>query len=169
MNLGLSDLLKSNFNNVNPLERPLINIENIPNSNWIAGFVIGEGNFDIRIAQQSSNKIGYRVQLRFRISQHERDLKLMESLIKYLGCGKIYKYTNQSAIVLTIFKFSDIYNVIIPFFKKNPLLGVKQLDYLDWCQVAKLINEGYHLTLEGFNFIRKIKLGMNTGRKFNNT
>jgi hypothetical protein len=41
----------------------------------------------------------------------------MESLIKYLGCGKIYKYTNQSAIVLTIFKFSDIYNVIILFFQ----------------------------------------------------
>jgi hypothetical protein len=89
----LSDLLKLYFNNVNQLERPVINIENILNSNWIAGFVTGEGNFDIRIAQQSSNKIGYRVQLRFRISQHEIDLKLMEYLIKYLGCGKIYKYT----------------------------------------------------------------------------
>jgi hypothetical protein len=33
MNLGLSDLLKLYFNNVNQLERPVINIENILNSN----------------------------------------------------------------------------------------------------------------------------------------
>jgi hypothetical protein len=116
------------------------------------------------LTQQSSNNIGYRVQLRFRISQHERDLKLIEVLAKYLGSGKIYKYPGKPAIVLTIFNFSDINNLIIPFFEKNPLLGVKLMDYLDWCKVAKLINKGLHLTEEGFNLIREIKSGMNTGR-----
>jgi len=47
---------------------------------------------------------------------------------------------------LTIFKFSDINNKIIPFFEQNPLLGVKLFDYLDWCKVAKLMNNGSHLT-----------------------
>ena len=78
-------------------------------------------------------------------------------------------------VVLTIFNFSEITDIIIPFFekyskKKNILfflrLGVKQLDYLDWCKIAKLINEGSHLTLEGLNLIRAIKSGMNTGRKY---
>jgi len=27
------------------LVRPVINTENIPNHNWVAGFVTGEGNF----------------------------------------------------------------------------------------------------------------------------
>jgi hypothetical protein len=126
--------------------------------------VTGDGGFDVRLTQQSSNIIGYRVQLRFRISQHERDLKLMEVLAKYLGSGNIYKYPGKPAIVLTIFNFSDINNLIIPFFEKNPLLGVKLMDYLDWCKVAKLINKGLHLTEEGFNLIREIKSGMNTGR-----
>ena len=165
MNLGLSDFLKSEFINFSSIERPVINTENIPDSNWIAGFVTGEGNFDVRIAQQPTNKIGYRVQLRFRISQHERDIVLMESLIKYLGSGKIYKYPGKPAVVLTIFKFSDITNNIIPFFENYPILGVKLLDYLDWCKIAKLISEGSHLTLEGLNLIREIKSGMNTGRK----
>jgi hypothetical protein len=88
----------------------------------------------------------------------------MESLIKYLGSGKIYKYAGKPAVVITIFNFSDITNTIIPFFEKNPLLGVKLLDYIDWCKIAKLMNEGYHLTSEGLNKIREIKSGMNTGR-----
>ena len=100
MNLGLSDFLKSEFLNFSPVKRPVINTENIPDNNWIAGFVSGEGNFDVRITQQLSNKIGTRVQLRFRISQHERDLKLMELLNKYLGSGSIYKYPKQPAIAL---------------------------------------------------------------------
>lgn len=85
MNLGLSDVLKSEFLDFSPVKRPVINTENIPNNNWIAGFVSGDGNFDVRITEQLSNKIGNRVQLRFRISQHERDLKLMELLVTHLG------------------------------------------------------------------------------------
>ena len=69
MNIGLSNFLKAEFNEITPVERPIINTENIPDPNWIAGFVTGEGNFDVRITQQSTNKIGSRVQLRFRISQ----------------------------------------------------------------------------------------------------
>jgi len=40
---------------------------------------------------KSKNKLGYRTRLRFRITQHERDIKLMELLIQYLGTGKIEK------------------------------------------------------------------------------
>jgi hypothetical protein len=90
---------------------------------------------------------------------------LMEYLIKYLGSGKIYKYSGKPAVVLTIFKFPDINNKFIPFFEQNPLLGLKLLDYIDWCKVAKLMNNGSHLTTEGLKKILKIKSGMNKGRK----
>ena len=92
----------------------------------------------------------------------------MKVLVDYLGSGKIYKYSGKPAVVLTIFNFSDLNNLIIPFFDKNPLLGVKLIDYLDWCKVAKLINEGSHLTEEGVILIKEIKSGMNKGRDINN-
>jgi LAGLIDADG endonuclease len=130
MNLGLSDMLKSEFKGYTPIERPIINTENIPDPNWIAGFVSGEGNFSVLILK-STNKIGKRAQLRFRITQHERDLKLMEVLIKYLESGSIYKYPGEPAVSLTIVNFSDITDKIIPLFDKNPLVGVKLYDYLD--------------------------------------
>jgi len=60
-----------------------------------------------------------------------------------------------------ITKFVDLTNKIIALFEQ----GVKYLDFIDFCVVAKLMNEGKHLTIEGFNLIRKIKNKMNTKRK----
>jgi hypothetical protein len=169
MNLGLSNMLKSEFKNYIPIERPIINTKIIADPHWIAGFVSGEGNFDVNITR-STHKIGYRAQLRFSrfATQHERDIKLMGNIAKYLGSGKIYKYPNKSAVSLTIVKLSDLINIVIPFFNKNSLLGVKLFDYLDWCEIAKLMIDGKHLTFEGLDSIRSIKSGMNTGRNFNN-
>ena len=130
MNLGLSDMLKDEFKEYNSVERPIINTEGIPDPNWLSGFVTGEGNFDVNITQ-SNNKLGFRVQLRFRISQHIRDKNLMGLIKIYLGSGSIYKYPSNNAVSLTIVNITDITTTIIPFFEKNPLLGVKLFDYLD--------------------------------------
>nr|YP_009710741.1 LAGLIDADG endonuclease type 1 [Amanita phalloides]QFZ98689.1 LAGLIDADG endonuclease type 1 [Amanita phalloides]WLF85200.1 hypothetical protein [Amanita phalloides] len=164
MNLGLSNMLKSEFKNYIQVEKPLINTETIPDPKWLSGFVSGEGCFDVNISK-STNKLGYRAQLRFRISQHIRDIKLMESISKYLGSGNIYKYPNQEAVSFYIVNLNDLTNIIIPFFNVNPLGGAKLFDYLDWCKIAKLLNDGKHLTVEGLDRIRTIKSKMNTGRK----
>ena len=55
----------------------------------------------------------------------------MENLIKNLGSGEIYRYPKQPAVSLTIVKFSDITDIIIPLFNQNSLVGVKLYDFLD--------------------------------------
>ena len=170
MNLGLSESLKNEFYDLSlsaAVERPVIKTEKIPDPNWISGFVTGDGGFDVNIPK-SNHKIGYRVQLRFRITQHERDIKLMECLINYLDSGQIYKYPDKPAVSLIVVNFSQINNKIIPFFKKYPLHGIKLFDFRDWCKIAKLMSDGKHLTLEGLNIIKTIKSGMNKGRNFTN-
>ncbi|PQE31506.1 LAGLIDADG endonuclease (mitochondrion) protein [Rutstroemia sp. NJR-2017a WRK4] len=124
MNLGLSEMLKSEFAGYTPVERPVINSDNT-----LIEFQ-DLGNFDVRMPSTNS-KLGYRVQLRFRISQHSRDLRLMEKIVEYFGSGKIYKYGGKSAVSLTILDFTDITNIIVPFFNKNPIIGIKLYDYLD--------------------------------------
>jgi len=126
MNWGLSDLLKSNFTNFFPVERPIINTTNIPDPNWLAGFVSGEGCFFVQIKTSKTNKIGHQVQLGFTISQHERDKKLMEILIKFLETGKIYINSKLQAVNLTINKFEDINKIIIPFFNEYQIKGKKK-------------------------------------------
>lgn len=164
MNLGLSNNLKNEFDEFKIYNRPLIQTKNIPDPHWISGFVSGDGSFDINITKDPTAKQNYRVQLRFRITQHSRDIELMNTLTNYLNTGSIYKYPNQKALSLTVVNLSDIINKIIPFFDQNTILGVKQLDYLDWCKVANLMNSGFHLTSEGLNLIRQIKEKMNTNR-----
>ena len=163
MNLGLSKMLKSEFDGYIAVERPVINYNVMLDPNWISGFVSAEGNFDVRIPL-TNNKLGYRVQLRFRISQHSRDLKLMEKIVEYFGSGKIYKYGGKSAVSLTIVDFTDITNTIVPFFYKNPIFGIKLYDYLDWCKIHSLMVNRSHFTVGGINSIRKIISGMNKGR-----
>lgn len=89
----------------------------------------------------------------------------MELIINYLCAGRVEFDHRKSCINLVIGKFSDINNIVIPFFNKYPILGIKTLDYMDWCKVANLINLGDHLTKEGLKEIQQIKTGMNKGRK----
>jgi hypothetical protein len=91
----------------------------------------------------------------------------MELLINYLGKDKgiIEKDPRKAVVCITINKISDIINIVIPFFEKYPLKGIKQFDYLDFCKIANLMKKGSHLTQEGVNLIRKIKSGMNRNRK----
>jgi hypothetical protein len=51
-------------------------------------------------------------------------------------------------------------------FKNAPILGVKYLDYLDFCKVAALKAEGKHLSHKGLEQIKLTKDKMNTKRKF---
>jgi hypothetical protein len=79
-------------------------------------------------------------------------------------CGKVYQASGYNTCSLTVVKYSDITNLIIPFFEKYPVLGVKQKDFADWCKVANLMKEGSHLTEEGLKLIQSLKKGMNRGR-----
>jgi len=65
---------------------------------------------------------------------------------------------------LTIVSLKDIIKILIPFFDKYHLKGVKQLDYACFRQVALLMEKKLHLTREGLEQIQKIKAEMNKGR-----
>lgn len=104
--------------------------------------------------------------LRFSIGQQARDEELLRSFMNYWDCGKVQKKTNKKYnkeyFEFRVEKFADIDTKIIPFFIKFPIIGQKQLDFQDFCQIAKLMREKAHITIEGFNEILKIKERMNT-------
>lgn len=162
MNWGLSDILKSAFPDVQPVARPLVKSQTSLDPNWVAGFTSSEGCFFV-VVTKSKTRVGFAVFLRFKITQHLRDKLLMISLIKYFNCGKVYQ--NRNAVDYRVEKFDDIVNKIIPFLKKHWIEGVKAQDFKDFCRVAELMKDKKHLTKEGLEEIKKIKVGMNKGRK----
>jgi hypothetical protein len=165
INLGLSVVLKAAFPNITPVSRPVLVNQEIKDPYWLAGFVSGEGCFFISIFKSSSNKSGFAVKLKFSLTQHFRDEKLLKSLVDYFGCGYHFSSSGYNYGEFRVEKLSDISDKIIPFFDKYPILGVKSTDYADFKRVAELMKNKAHLIAEGLDQIRQIKGGMNTGRK----
>lgn len=162
MNLGLTSVLIDAFPNNVPIQRPVVNDSRIPDPKWLAGFASGEGCFFISIIYNKYKTRTY-VQLKFSISQHKRDLKLIESFISYFNSG--YVIEDRGSVYFYVVKFSDIYEKIIPYFKDNKILGEKSKDFNDWSEAAEIMKQSKHLTKDGLTKIIKIKQGMNLNRK----
>ena len=133
LNKGLSENIKKLFPTIIMIKRHVVNIPIKLDPNWIGGFFSGEGCFNF------TGKY-----LRIIIAQHHRDELLMNILKNTLECGVIYKDSRTNHIVLTISKYKDICDKIIPLFdKNNSIKGIKYLDFKDFCLIAKLMNKNY--------------------------
>ena len=180
INWGLSDTVKSAFPSpsgpclervsrteagIVAVERLIISNQKILDPYWLAGFVSGEGCFRVSLIKTISSQLGYWVQLSFELTQHTRDIELINSLIEYLDCGQTTVYNDYNFIKYVVSNISDNMGKIIPFFDKYSIVGVKSKSYEDFKQVALIVKDKKHLTLEGFNLIKNIKEGMNKLRK----
>jgi hypothetical protein len=170
MNLGrISTLLKLAFPNIIPAIRPKRSDEEVLNSiinpYWMVGFTAGEGCFSIRITKSSTTKIGFQVQLRFQITQYSIDKVLMNSLVNFWGCGKLFFSFRGNKIDFQILKINDLIDKVIPFFQSMSLQGVKSKDFADFCKAVEIMKVKGHLTKKGLDQLNKLKVAMNTGRK----
>lgn len=141
--------------------RPLViyNTLNVKiNLNWIRGFIEAEACFQVII--QNNRKIS----LRFSLTQHIKDEILLKNIVTYLNCGRYYKSPKRNEGQFLITVFSDINDKLIPFLNEYLLLGIKKEDYLDFVQIAKLIESKTHLTNEGLERIKLIQSNMNRKR-----
>jgi hypothetical protein len=114
--------------------------------------------------KSNRTKIGYAIQIMFKLTQNKRDTELLELVAKFMNCGAVYSH-GENAFDFTVSNFADNQNIIIPMFKTYPIQRIKQLEYQDFCKVAALIDKGKHLTGEGLAEILLIKDRMNTKRK----
>jgi len=162
LNKGLSEELKHNFSDIDLLERLEFKFEGIPSPYWIAGFVSGDGSFNIKTTK---TRIG-KVQLRFAVHLHIREKKVIKGLAQFFDfeSGK-YIYFTETSVAIQIVNTLDILNIIIPFFDRYNIKGAKELDFIDFKKVAEIINSKDHLTEDGFNKILTIKDNMNLKRK----
>jgi hypothetical protein len=167
LNNGLSEDLTAAFPNIVPYIRPQLSESIIPDPYWIAGFVDAEGCFNVGFTKTSK---GDSVRLRFFVTQHVRDAKLLKSFVDYFGCGRYaIRQTTTLHGDFVVTKFSDIQSKIIPFFDKHPLQSEKYLDFLDFKKIQLLKQNTYlSLTKESLDEITQIKSRMNKGRKASN-
>ena len=165
INLGLSDSVKSAFLDIVAVERPIISNQKILDPYWLAGFASGEGCFLVTLIKTTSNQLGYWVQLSFQLTQHTRDIELINNLKEYLDCGQTTVYDNHNFIKYVVSNISDIMEKVLKFFEKYSIVGVKFQYYEDFKQVVLMVKDRKNLTFEGLKLIKNIKEGMNKLRK----
>lgn len=134
---------------------------------YIVGLTDGEGCFYVNIWKSSAYRAGAGVQLHFHLKMQERDRELLEMVRDTIGCGAVYFQKEQRANHCQCYRYTvsaqrDILGTVIPFFKQYPLQSAsKRANFEIFCQIAELVKEGKHLTLEGLTEIRALKAQMN--------
>jgi hypothetical protein len=150
--------------------------ERLVMTNWIVGFVDGEGCFSINFVRQPNKKekgrirkgykTGFQIFYEFAITQGESSLKSLEEIKNFFGVGNLYinkRYDNHKEHLYryVVRKLEDIVNVIVPFFMKNELRTAKKNNFEFFCKCINEIKNGNHLTKLGAIKIAQMSEMMN--------
>ncbi len=118
-------------------------------SDYIRGFVDGEGCFYILATK--------RIACEFQVSQKQR--AVLESMREFFGCGYVKpKYDKAGTYVYLVKNIHDLSTKIVPFFREHPLI-VKSDQFEKFAQVVEMQKNKLHLTAEGRERIKALKLG----------
>jgi len=99
------------------------------------------------------------------LSQNNRDFELIYKIKDLFNSGYVARSKKDDTVELTIKNFNVLKQNLVPFLDRYNLEGAKSLDFNDFKTVLFLMNDKVHLTKEGYNKLKVIKDGMNTGRK----
>ena len=161
LNRGLPENLKNSFSEITVPKKVEFKFYKISSPYWIAGFVSGDGSFNIKTTEVRKGK----VQLRFAIHLHIREKEVIKGLAEFFNIQmNKYIYYTTTSVAIQIVNISDILNIIIPFFEEYQIKGAKELDFIDFKKVAEIVKLKEHLTEEGFKKILLIKDNMNLKR-----
>ena len=86
------------------------------NSNWVTGFVDGDGCFYVKVTRDGTYKIGWTIKPQFIIKLHKRDEKLLKKMKLFFNdVGKI-RITNNSVYYEVNIK-DQLLNTILSHYK----------------------------------------------------
>ena len=131
-------------------------------SQWIVGFVDGEGCFFIGVNPHSEMTSKIQILPEFTVVQHERDVQILHALKKFFGCG-VVRSNHGDRMAYRVRGMNHLTETIVPFFEKYPLRTKKRIDFLKFRDVVLMMNKGEHLRTDGIKKIQSIAESMNRG------
>jgi hypothetical protein len=133
---------------------------------WVVGFVDGEGCFSCSIYRNGKMTMRWQVRPEFAVTQGASSRAVLEDLVHFFGCGKVYanaRYDNHREHMFRycVRRFADLRDVIVPFFHENPLRTAKRDNFAKFARIIDLMEIGRHLSLTGVMQIAEITETMN--------
>jgi LAGLIDADG endonuclease len=150
----------------NQQERPSSSdwLDRIPGDlgHYIAGFVDGEGSFNVPIRRERDRSLPWRVSLCFNVSQIGPELPML--LRDVFGVGTV-RGRGDGVFYFEVTRPDDLFERIFPFFERYGLRGPKSRDLEVFREIAALVQSGRHRTAEGIKATLAMRGPMNRGGK----
>jgi hypothetical protein len=150
----------------NQQERPARStwLDRLPDDvgHYVAGFVDGEGSFNVPIRREYDRGIPWRVALTFNVSQIGTEL--LELLLSIFGVGTL-RGRPDGVWYFEVTRLDDLEDRIFPFFERYPLRGPKRHDLAIFREIAGLVRSREHLSPRGVRRVLEMRASMNRGGK----
>ena len=143
----------------NQQERPVA-------SEWVVGFVDGEGCFSVPIFRNDRCALGWQVQPEFAVVQGARSAQVLTDLQQFFGCGRLSINTRRDNHREDMHRYSvrrleDLTTRVVPFFEVHPLHTAKSVEFSTFCDVLAMMRLGLHRTGAGLAQIAAMAETMN--------
>ena len=129
---------------------------------YVAGFVDGEGSFNVPIRRERDRGLPFRVSLSFNVSQVGPEAP--ELLRSVFEVGTV-RGRGDGVFYFEVTKPADLEARVFPFFDRFPLRCPKLNDLAVFRQITALVRSGRHLTPRGIGDILALRGPMNRGGK----
>ena len=96
---------------------------------WVVGIVDGEGNFSVEIARNNTMRLGYAVTLSFNVTQRDYNRIILDKCFQFFGGIGVVRLNKKTGLMMfRVRSQAQIRDIVLPFFDRYPLQGVKALD-----------------------------------------
>jgi hypothetical protein len=130
--------------------------------NWVAGFVDGEGSFNVPFRREHDRGLPWRVSLSFNVSQI--GLSTPDLLRSVFGIGTV-RGRADGIYYYEVTRPLDLADRVFPFFDRFPLRGSKADDLRVFQKITQLVLSGAHLSVTGIEEVLTLRAPMNRGGK----
>jgi len=115
---------------------------------WLSGFVCGEGCFTGYLSLDIKSLWGLQPGLDFNITQSTNDKLLLEAINLYFNNkGGVYNKPNNVSVV-AFRNVKVLKEIIIPFFYKYPLVGIKSYELERWIKLIDIYYNKKHIGID---------------------
>jgi len=143
----------------------MLNVNAIPAEiGWyLAGFVDGEGSFNVNFRPRDDYALPWKVSLCFNISQ--RDPVVLALFKRHLGCGTM-RQRSDGVWYFEVNNLEAIAENVNPFFRRFGFLSAKKKrDFAKFVKLTQMLQQGVQRSVEGIREILEIRRDMNDGGK----
>jgi len=122
---------------------------------WVVGFIDGEGCFYVSCLKKDDMTVGYQVQPELIVIQHQQDIQILYGLKDFFKCGSVTR-NHDDLWCWRIKNLNHFLNKIIPFFETHQLKTKRKQEFLVFREICLKMQKKEHLNPEKFLEIKKL-------------